>query len=98
MNISIILSDQLWSIVLLIHIAPQDHDDGGGFKFKRSSSKIRQPVQNLQNASPTPLPELVEESNCYIMTSQPRGYCVIINNREFEPSSGMHKYPRKGED
>ena len=80
------------------YIAPQDHGDGGGFKFKRSSSKIKENVQNTQNASPTLLPELVVEANCYSMASQPRGYCVIINNREFEPSSGMHKYPRKGED
>jgi hypothetical protein len=34
----------------------------------------------------------------YRMDNTPRGTAVIINNKTFLPSSGMHRYPRKGTD
>jgi len=37
-------------------------------------------------------------NDVYSMNTDPRGLCVIINNKDFEPSSGLNNYPRVGTD
>jgi len=51
-------------------------------------------------ASPliAPTDSSFDPNDVYSMNTDPRGFCVVINNKDFEPSSGMEKYPRKGTD
>lgn len=54
-------------------------------------------------ANDVPMPSTLQEStidlnDCYKMDYTPRGYFLLINNKDFLPSSGMENYPRNGTD
>ncbi|EDO41832.1 predicted protein [Nematostella vectensis] len=53
----------------------------GGLNIFGSSSKSSSPSGDL---------------HIYKMDKTPRGVAVIINNKDFLPASGMHRYPRNG--
>ena len=38
----------------------------------------------------------VDSDECYKMDKIPRGYFLLMNNRDFLPASGMKQYPRDG--
>ena len=44
------------------------------------------------------VPYAVDSDDCYKMDKTHRGFFLLLNNRDFLPSSGMEKYPRNGTD
>jgi len=66
-------------------IGEGDNPDGGLSIFGSGSSRVR-------------TSEPVDSRSMYRMDKTPRGLAVIINNKDFLPSSGMHRYPRNGTD
>nr|AAZ95018.1 caspase 3-like protein [Anemonia viridis] len=62
-----------------------DNPDGGLNIFGSGSSRPR----------PS---EPIDIRSMYKMDKSPRGMAIIINNKTFLPSSGMHRYPRNGTD
>nr|ACY95436.1 CARD caspase 2 [Hydra vulgaris] len=74
-----------------------DNEEDGRMAFLsniRSAPKFSNPndfvapVDNIQHN--------LEE--CYAMNTNPRGLFILVNNKKFLPSSGMHEYTRNGTD
>ncbi|XP_065654011.1 CARD-caspase isoform X6 [Hydra vulgaris] len=74
-----------------------DNEEDGRMAFLsniRSAPKFSNPIDFV-----TPVDNIQHNlEECYAMNTNPRGLFILVNNKKFLPSSGMHEYTRNGTD